>query len=329
MSTSKHIKALLQSHLSGDEGQFLSAATQAAAHEARMGHSKVAEELRILIDAARNRGVNVGRRGKGPVPLAKPRGELAEILGAKYSDILLSTMVLMPELETKLRRVLEEQRKRATLQSHGLPPRRKLLFVGPPGSGKTMTALALAGELHIPLFTVRYEALITKLMGETANKLRAVFDAIHQQRGVYFFDEFDAIGTQRSGPNDVGEIRRVLNSFLQMLEQDDGDSLIVAATNHPELLDRALFRRFDEVIEYGLPSAEVTEGILWSRLAGHQVSIRSWKTIVEAANGLSQAEIARAADDAAKQVILSDAAKVKAEHLLAAINERQAVSNKD
>lgn len=328
MSMSKHVKALLQSHIAGDDERFLSAATQAAAHEARLGHSKVAEDLRLLIDAARNQRQKVGRRGKGPVPLARPRGELAGVLDAHYSDLRLSTMVLSSDLEAKLNRVVTEQRQRGALQSHGLFPRRKLLLVGPPGSGKTMTALALAGELSLPLFTVQYEILISKLMGETAKKLRLVFDAIREQRGVYVFDEFDAIGTQRAGPNDVGEIRRVLTSFLQMLERDDGDSLVIAATNHPELLDRALFRRFDEVIEYGWPSADVTEGIFRSRLAGHRVSIRSWKKIVAAADGLSQADVSRAADDAAKQAILSGADAVLADHIVSALSERRAVSIK-
>ncbi len=112
-----------------------------------------------------------------------------------------------------------------------------------------MAASVLAGELGIPLFLVRLDSLITKFMGETAAKLRQVFDSITDMRGVYFFDEFDAIGSQRGLANDVGEIRRVLNSFLQMIENDQSNSLIVAATNHPEILDYALFRRFDDVIE--------------------------------------------------------------------------------
>lgn len=115
-----------------------------------------------------------------------------------------------------------------------------------------MTASVLAGELGLPLFLVRLDALITKFMG--AAKLRQVFDAISELRGVYFFDEFDAIGSQRGLANDVGEIRRVLNSFLQMIEHDQSNSLIIAATNHPEILDYALFRRFDDVIEYHLPT---------------------------------------------------------------------------
>ena len=161
---------------------------------------------------------------------------------------------------------MSEQRQQQNLRDHGLQPRRKLLLVGPPGSGKTMTAAVLAGELHLPLFTIVLDGLITKFMGETAAKLRLVFDAMQATRGVYFFDEFDAIGARRGERQDVGEIRRVLNSFLQFLEQDESHGLIVAATNHPELLDKALFRRFDDVIEYSVPDAVLAEALLRARL---------------------------------------------------------------
>jgi SpoVK/Ycf46/Vps4 family AAA+-type ATPase len=114
-------------------------------------------------------------------------------------------MVLPTDLEARLKRVIIEQRQKHKLRSHGLTPRRKLLLVGPPGSGKTMTAAALAGELHTPLFTVQLDGLITKYMGETASKLRLVFSAMGETKGVYFFDEFDAIGAKRAERNDVGE----------------------------------------------------------------------------------------------------------------------------
>ena len=266
MTAARYIAALLRSHIDGDEDRFLSVATQLAAHEARQGHGRLAQELRELIDAAKGKGLNLGRRGAGPVPLAQPKGELSNLLSARYSDIRLNSMVLEPELKARLARVLTEQRQQERLRARGLKPRRKLLLVGPAGSGKTMTASALAGELKLPLFTVLYEGLIGKLMGETATRLRLVFDAIALQRGIYFFDEFDAIGSQRSQPNDVGEIRRVLNSFLQFLENDDGPSLIIAATNHRELLDKAVFRRFDDVITYGLPDTEIARGILEAHL---------------------------------------------------------------
>jgi len=324
MTTARHIVALLRSHIDGDEERFISVATQLAAHEARQGHGKLAQEVRELIDAAKGKGATVARRGAGPVPLAQPKGELSSLLSARYSDIRLNSMVLSPELHDRLARVLTEQRQQERLRARGLRPRRKLLLVGPPGSGKTMTAAALAGELKLPLFTVLYEGLIGKLMGETATRLRLVFDAIAVQRGVYFFDEFDAIGSQRSGPNDVGEIRRVLNSFLQFLENDDGPSLIIAATNHPELLDKAVFRRFDDVITYGLPDPEIARGILKSHLTGFTLHRIDWSAVLEATKGLSQAEISRAADEAAKIAVLNDSNQIGTPTLLSTLAERRA-----
>jgi SpoVK/Ycf46/Vps4 family AAA+-type ATPase len=323
MTTARHIVALLQSYIADDGERFLSIATQLAAHEARQGHGKLAQELRELIDSAKGKNATVARRGAGPVPLAQPKGELSTFVAARYSDLRLSSMVLTPQLHDRLARVLTEQRQQVRLRARALTPRRKLLLVGPPGSGKTMTAAAIAGELKLPLFTILYDGLIGKLLGETAGRLRLVFDAIALQRGVYFFDEFDAIGTLRSGPNDVGEIRRVLNSFLQFLENDDGPSLIVAATNHPELLDKALFRRFDDVITYALPNADVVRGILEARLTGYLLEQISWSSVIDSALGLSQAEISRAADEAAKIAVLAEHNNVTTATLVTALNERK------
>jgi SpoVK/Ycf46/Vps4 family AAA+-type ATPase len=327
MTTGRHIVALLQSHIDGDDDRFLSIATQMAAQEARLGHGKLAQELRELIDAAKGKFATVARRGKGPVPLVQPRGELTSLLEARYSDVRLGSMVLAADLKSRLERILTEQRQQNRLDARGLSPRRKILLIGPPGSGKTMTAAALAGELKLPIFTVLYDGLIGKLLGETASRLRLVFEAIKLQRGVYFFDEFDAIGSQRSGPNDVGEIRRVLNSFLQFLEKDDSRSLIIAATNHPELLDRALFRRFDDVITYQLPDEIIVRGIVEAHLATFRLDEIDWSRIVGAAGGLSQAEIARAADNAAKVAVLAETDQIRLPVLLAALEERKATAS--
>jgi SpoVK/Ycf46/Vps4 family AAA+-type ATPase len=189
-----------------------------------------------------------------------------------------------------------------------------------------MTASALAGELHLPLFTIMLEGLITKFMGETAAKLRLVFDAIRQTLGVYLFDEFGALGTHCNQSNDVGEIRRVLNSFLQLLEKDASQSLIVAATNHAELLDRALFRRFDDVIEYSLPTAELAEEIIQRKLAPFQTADLDWSRIVAEAQGLSQAELVRASEEAAKRAVLGGSTRITMEDLLAAVRERKGAS---
>lgn len=320
MTAAKHLIALLRSHIAGDDEQFLTVALQVAAHEARQGHGKLAIQLRELVDEARSRNSAVLKR---PVPLAQPKGDLAALLSASYSDTRLASMVLAEELEQRLRRIVVEQRQVHRLREHGLSARRKILLIGPPGSGKTMTAAALAGELGLPLFTVLFESLITRFMGETAAKLRLVFDAMQAARGVYFFDEFDAIGARRGERNDVGEIRRVLNSFLQFLEKDESEGLIVAATNHPELLDPALFRRFDDVIHYGLPSPEISVRILQTRLSTFKTSGVDWKGAAADAEGLSQAEIARAADEAAKRAVLADRKSVTGEDLKLAIAERK------
>jgi SpoVK/Ycf46/Vps4 family AAA+-type ATPase len=323
MSTARHMIALLKSHIEGDDKEFLSVAMQAAAHEAKLGHGAIAEQLRDLIDEAKRRSAAAPNR-PGQLIVLEPRGELASLLSVQSPTLRLTDMVLPASLAERLQRVLVEQRQQKRLREHGLQPRRKLLFIGPPGSGKTMTASALAGELHLPLFTIMLEGLITKFMGETAAKLKLVFDAIRQSGGVYLFDEFDALGAHRTQSNDVGEIRRVLNSFLQLLEKETSNSLIVAATNHPEMLDRALFRRFDDVIEYGLPDSGLAEEILKRKLAMFDTAAIEWLRVLPEVVDLSPAELTRAAEESAKQAVLGGSQRISTETLLSALGERKA-----
>lgn len=320
MASADQLKALFKSHLEGDAQRFFSVAMQVAAHEARMGHGKLAEELRALIDEAKR-----GPGTKQPTPISRPRGELAGLLAVSYPKGRLADMVLDESLEQKIQRVIREQRHAVRILEHGLAPRRKLLLVGPPGTGKTMTASVLAGELGVPLFQVRLDSLITKLMGETAAKLRQIFEATSQTRGVYFFDEFDAIGSQRGLANDVGEIRRVLNSFLQMIEQDQSHSLIIAATNHAEILDHALFRRFDDVLHYQLPGGDQIAVLLRARLIRYIAKGVSWKRLVEPAAGLSYAELTRAADEVIKEALIHHREHITEAEIRDALIERRSL----
>jgi|TARA_R100001143_G_scaffold63517_1_gene71314 SpoVK/Ycf46/Vps4 family AAA+-type ATPase len=326
MASGEHLKALLRSHIKGDDSNFLAVAMQLAAHEAKQGHGKLAEDLRALIDSAKPRAKQLP--SGQPVPIGQPRGELSNLLTVALPHTRFSEMVLDESTHQRLARIISEQRNFEKIRAHGLSPRRKLLLVGPPGTGKTMTASALAGELGIPLYVVRFDSLITKFMGETAAKLRQIFDAIRDTRGIYFFDEFDAIGSQRGMANDVGEIRRVLNSFLQMIEQDQSNSLIIAATNHPEILDYALFRRFDDVIEYGLPSQDQIKAVLKSRLANFSKSIKRWDSLCKVADGLSYAELARATDDTIKDAIIHDRTNVAIDDVAKNLEERKAFHGK-
>lgn len=325
MAMAEQLKALLQSHLEGDEAQFFSIAMQLAAHEAKLGHGRLAKELRDLIDMAK---VQSQRRQSQPIPLVRPKGELTGLLAVSYPKLRMADMVLSPLIAKRLQRLIKEHTQIQKLRSHGLAPRKKLLLVGPPGTGKTLTASILAGELSLPLFVVRLDNLMTKYMGETAAKLRLIFDAIQQTRGVYLFDEFDSIGSQRGLANDVGEIRRVLNSFLQMVEQDDSDSLLIAATNHPELLDRALFRRFDDVIEYQLPDKAEIVAALKTKLVAFKTARIQWSKAADAAVGLSFGDITRVCADTIKDVIIHGRDSVTHADLLRSIKERKAVPQK-
>lgn len=324
MATADQVKALIRSHADGDDTRFYAIAMQVAAQAARSGHGKFAQELRELVDQVKARAkVTAPARGPKPVPLAQPRGELAGLVTMAYPKTRVADMALPEALGARLDRVLTEQRERDRLREHGFSPMRKLLLVGPPGTGKTMTAAALAGELGLPLFSIQLDGLITKYMGETAAKLRLVFDAIQSTRGVYLFDEFDALGGERGSKNDVGEIRRVLNSFLQFLEQDDSDSIVLGATNHVGLLDRALFRRFDAVLEYSLPTEDIATCVMRGRLALLDTSNIEWHAAAKAAKGLSHAEIAMACEQAAKNAILDHTTAVRDAELMAALSERR------
>lgn len=326
MATAQQIKALLKSYAETDTEQFVSVAMQIAAHEARAGKGRFATELKQLIDEIRDK--QRSPLPTGAVPIARPKGELATLLSAGFPKTRLSEMVLAPDQRETIERILLEYRQQSKLREHALTARRKILLVGPPGVGKTSTSWAVAGELKLPHFTVQFHSLITKYMGETAAKLYTIFDAMKQTRGVYLFDEFDAIGGERAGANDVGEIRRVLNSFLQFLEQDDSDSLIIAATNLERMLDEALFRRFDDVIRYHLPDESEIATLIQNRLrlfGGGRLDIRA---IASEAIGLSHADVCRACDEAAKDAVLQDKKRVELDTLIVALRNRRSRGDK-
>lgn len=321
MATADQVKALVLSHAEGDDSRFYSVAMQVAAREAKAGHAQVAQDIRDLVDRAKAVAKQPGRQLRA-VPVTQPRGDLAGLLAASYPDDRLGDLVVDGRVRDSLDRVLTEQRQQDRLLEHGFEPVRSLLLMGPPGTGKTLSASVIASELHLPLFLIRLESLITKFMGETSAKLRLVFDAIESTRGVYLFDEVDALAGDRSSVNDVGEIRRVLNSFLQFLEQHRSTSMLVAATNHPKLLDPAIFRRFGLVIEYTMPTAEQARAVIRNRLTTFDTRGLVWKRIEEASEGLSHSEVTIATEQAAKGAILSRAEKVTTEALVTALTER-------
>jgi SpoVK/Ycf46/Vps4 family AAA+-type ATPase len=177
--------------------------------------------------------------------------------------------------------------------------------------------------LGLPLCIVRLESLMTRYLGETASKLRLIFDAVEKARAVYLFDEFDSIGIARGSENDVGEMRRVLNSFLVFVENHRGNSVIIAATNHGHLLDRALFRRFDDLVELGLPDPDLAKRTYRERLAGQASGRLNFARMAKASEGLSFAEITRVCEEAIKEMLLQDRKTLTTEAVLKVISERR------
>lgn len=312
LATAEQIKMLIQSHYDKNEERFKTVVLQLAAYEAKKGHQAFARDIRDLLEKSKVKTDNI-------LPFNR---QLDDLMLTDISEKKLNDLVVSEEIKSRIERILLEFWQKDKLRKHGLTNRRKVLLTGQPGTGKTLTASVLAGELNLPLCTIVMDKLVTKYMGETSVKLRQIFDFIKNNPAVYLFDEFDTIGTERSLDNDVGEIRRILNSFLQFIEQDESESIIVAATNNPMLLDHALFRRFDDVIHYTLPDKEQVKRLINNRLGKFKPKNVSLDNIVESAIKLSHAEISMACCDAVKEAILLDLDELDNQIILRMVNER-------
>lgn len=254
MANSDQILSLIRSHIDGDDARFRMLAMQVAAMESRQGHSVFAKSIYEALNAKKILQLR---------PINGLYGDVENLLTKVEANTHMDDLVVDEVITEALKRVVHEYEQRDKLRRYNLDNRRKLLLYGPSGTGKTMSASVLATELGLPLYVVRLEKVITKFMGETGLKLSKIFDFMAEVPGVYLFDEFDAIGSKRGLENEVGEQRRILNAYLQMMERPMYDSIVVAATNAIGSIDSALFRRFDDVLEYALPTiAEIERLIL-------------------------------------------------------------------
>ena len=324
MAAAEQIKSLIKFFGEGDDDRFYTVAMQIAASEARKGHTNVAQELKSLIEKAKsNRSQTFSDRNR-TIPILQPKRELKDILDVFHPKIKLKDMILDIQVSTSLKKIIQEQENWETLQKFNLAPRRKLLLTGPPGCGKTMTAQALAGELGLPVFIVRLDGVVSKFMGESIAKLRLIFDTMPENRGVYLFDEFDSIGSHRDQGQDVGEIKRILNSFLINIEKDQSNSIIIAATNLPEMLDKALFRRFDDVIQYPLPTIKEIASTLKKNLQAFDfIDKIDYSNIAKIALGLNYSDIVRASEDTIKEMIMGGSEKLSKKDLIKALEKRK------
>jgi SpoVK/Ycf46/Vps4 family AAA+-type ATPase len=314
MATAEMIQELIRAHVSGDADRFRQVALQVAAREARSGHRLSAGKIRDLLETA-------PAEAPAPTPIARPSRDLQGILDVQFPNERLDSIVLEKDAKDSIDRLLAEHLAEGQLREWGLSPRQRLLFHGPPGCGKTLCATVIAGELSLPLFRVKVETLFSRYMGETAVLLSEVFAHAQSKRGVYLFDEFDAIGKHRGDENDVGEAKRIVSTFLQLIDGGINDSIVIAATNERGSLDRALFRRFDDVVEFELPSEAAILRLLQIRTARYSMPRSTLKAIAKRAQGLSFADIANSVTEAVKTMVLDGRSELEREDLASALQD--------
>ena len=305
MANADQLKSLIKSHIDNDQNRFTTLALQIAAYEAKLGHSDFANEIRVLVDKSKVSKV---------IRLKPFLNDFGDLILEEIPNERKSELIVAPSITEKIERILLEYKQSDTLGKYGMTNRRKILMAGSPGTGKTMTASIIANELNLPLYIILMDRLVTKFMGETGNKLRQIFELIEEKKGVYFFDEFDTIGGERSKDNDVGEMRRVLNSFLHFIDKDKSESLILAATNNLLLLDQALFRRFDDIVMYELPKLDEIIQLLGNKLSIFKPSFKI-EPLAKIALGLSHAEITAVCEDTIKDAILHNKNKIDKDKL--------------
>jgi SpoVK/Ycf46/Vps4 family AAA+-type ATPase len=329
ITTAESVRKLLIAHFNGDEHAFRKAAEEYVDEERRKNHHVLVNDLeRVLLNTNGSRkypaaALSLLGLQNGNLPKDKERDVLLVDVFEPKRD--LSSLVVSDEIGEGIARVITERRGADLLGTHGIRPAGKLLFCGPPGCGKTVAAEAIAKELYLPVATVRFDAVVSSYLGETAANIRKVFDFARSRPMVLFFDEFDAIGKHRTAEDEHGELKRVVNSFLQLLDGFWSDTLTIAATNHQGLLDPALWRRFDEIVFFPKPDVKQILDLLMRvlRQIGVSQSVKL-DQVAKSLLGMTHADIERLAIDAIKQTILSSKSELEPDILDAAIERQRA-----
>jgi len=302
MARSDQIRALFKAFMKRDDDAFLGSARDLIEEERQKGHSTLADSLQRIL----NNGSVQQQAFKLPndIPVDRERGlPLAHIEQPEFGW---ERVILKANLETTLKDIVTEYRKREVFRTYGLDMKKKILFFGPPGCGKTITAKVMAGVLGLPLVYVRFDSVVSSYLGETAANLRKIFDFVSRGQWVVLFDEFDAIGKGRDNPYEHGELKRVVNTLLQLMDGFRGDSLLIAATNHWDLLDSAIWRRFDEICYFDKPNKEERVSLLsrlFTSFDHRQLDIRK---VAQQLQGMTGDDIERICIDAIKISILDN-----------------------
>lgn len=320
MANGKLLRQLIKAGLQGDHESFRAASTEVISEERSKKHHLLANDLERLLYA------EYGGPGPGTrklqlatvVPTSKDNGlALIEERPAirDQKDIVLSDTT-----GSALDEILQEHNRADVLRSYGLQPARKLLFFGPPGCGKSLAAEVIASSLSLPLVLVRLDSLISSFLGETASNLRKVFDYFAQYPVVGLFDEFDALTKDRGDSADHGELKRSVNAVLQMMDGYRGPSILIATTNYESLLDKAVWRRFDEAIKFEMPNVEQIKRLLAMKLSGVRRNFEPSDTgIATLFKGMAHADIERVLRRAVKDMVLTGREFLEKAHLDAAL----------
>jgi SpoVK/Ycf46/Vps4 family AAA+-type ATPase len=321
MARADLLKKLFEAYQRRDDQAFRQTAAEVIEDERKKQHPVLANELQRIL-ASGVRSLTDAPRGAAPslepVPMDSERR--TPLVAIRNPDRYFDDIVLDPWLRKALDRTMREVRGWEILESTGLAPTRRLLFCGPSGCGKTATAEGVATELGLPMLYVRFDSVVSSLLGETAANVRKVFDFAERGQWVVFFDEFDAIGRSRDDATEHGEIKRVVNSFLQLLDNFNGRSLVIAATNFEQSLDPAIWRRFDDVLRFGLPDADAVATLVSKRLRPLRFKKAHVDTIVAALEGASFADAERVCLDIRKQRALDGGDSVRIDDVRAAID---------
>lgn len=327
MARGELLRKLFLSHRRENNEEFYAVALEVIAEEEKKSNHKLAKDLMRILENGRSA---MPARLEGPVNIdSLPRdGERQTYLvDVRQPDRRIQDILLAKETAAVVDRVFKEYRKAELLRIHGLQPSTKLLFCGPPGCGKTLCSEIIASELGLPLLYTRFDAVVSSYLGETAANLRKVFEYASSGRWVVLFDEFDAIGKARDDATEHGEIKRVINSFLQMLDGFAAPSILIAATNHEQLLDPALWRRFDEILMFPRPSVHDIRSLLEMKLKNFPRKGLDIKTIASQLKGMSHADVERVCWGAIKAAILQDKDSVDLEIFGESVKQQRARIN--
>jgi SpoVK/Ycf46/Vps4 family AAA+-type ATPase len=301
--------------------------------ERRQGHSKLAEKLNNILNskllAPKNELTQLFKVAKdGSYSMPVDRRYRLPLATHVANELLRHYMVLSPEVESKILRIEKEYLARERLAHHGLKPRKKILLYGSSGCGKSMAAERIAWDLGLPFYKVRFDSIISSYLGESASNLQSLFESIKNYPCVLLLDEFDIIGKQRDvTKNDVGEIHRIVNILLGLLEEYDGDGILIATTNIEGSLDKALFRRFDDFIELPKPTENEIIELLQNSFSALRISKKiQINSCAKKMIGMSYAIIVKIANDAAKKAIINSDQEISFEDLNVALEENKAIN---